>query len=213
VSGQKITWNYLVDEAGSGGLLGAAMRRVADGLSGMVGQIISNDAPRVKTVPIAQAAMCAGDPEAEVAIVYLLMEGDLRGQTILILSLDSALNLINLLMDAPPGTPTITSNLDLMQRSSLAEVGNLAISYFLNAVAVLTGTQLRPSPPAVVVGMLGAILSMVVTPVAAVSDDLLIIETSFRDAAGTVYARLWVLPDPISLRWPQVPGGEGGGAN
>jgi chemotaxis protein CheC len=204
VNEQTVTWDSLIAGPRSESLLGTVMQHVACVLSDMVGQTISNDIPRVETVPIAQAVTRAGDPETEVVGIYLLMESGLHGQAILILPLDDALNLINLLMEAPPGTPTIASNLDLMQRAVLAEFGNLALSSFLNAVSSLIQAQLRPSPPAVVVGMLGTILNMVVTPVAAVSDDLLIIETTFRDAGGTVQIRFWVLPDSINLRWPKV---------
>jgi hypothetical protein len=44
--------------------------------------------------------------------------------------------------------------------------------------------------------MLGAILNVVVTPVAVVRDDLVIIEAELNDARDTVQARFWVLPDP-----------------
>jgi chemotaxis protein CheY-P-specific phosphatase CheC len=74
----------------------------------------------------------------------------------------------------------------------------MAVSYFLNAVSGISKTPelLRPSPPAVMVDMLGAILDVIVTPVAAVRDDLLIIETAFKDGAGAIQGRFWVLPDP-----------------
>jgi hypothetical protein len=49
------------------------------------------------------------------------------------------------------------------------------------------------------VDMLGAILNVILTPVAAVRDDLVIIETDFRDMRETIQGRLWVLPDPVLL--------------
>jgi chemotaxis protein CheC len=127
--------------------------------------------------------------------IYLVLGSGLRGQAILILPLDSALNLADLLMGEQPGTATY---LGIVERSALAEVGNMAVSYFLNAVSTISETPelLRPSPPAVMVDMLGAILDVIVTPVAAVRDDLLIIETAFRDSAGAIQGRFWVLPDP-----------------
>ena len=74
----------------------------------------------------------------------------------------------------------------------------MAVSYFLNGVAKLADMPdlLRPSPPALMVNMLGAILDVIITPVAAVRDDLLIIETDFEDIKGTTRGRFWVLPDP-----------------
>jgi hypothetical protein len=45
--------------------------------------------------------------------------------------------------------------------------------------------------------MLGAILSVVATPLAPVSDNLVIIETEFKGSAPhAVQAHFWVLPDP-----------------
>jgi chemotaxis protein CheC len=117
---------------------------------------------------------CVGDPESEMVGIYLLMKGDLSGQAILIFPLASALNLADALLDAPLGT---SSSLGDLECSALAEAGNLTVSYFLNAMAALTGIPLRPSPPAVMVDMLGAILNVVITSLAATSDDLLMIET------------------------------------
>jgi len=195
VSEQKALWSRLVNGTGSDHMLGKVMWRVARGLSDTVGEFISNDDPLVEAIPIGQVAERAGGPEEEMVGVYLVMGGGLRGQTILILPLSNALHLADLLMGEKPGTAT---RLGVMERSALAEIGNLMVSYFLNAVAALTEMPelLRPSPPAVMVDMLGAILNVIITPVAAVRDDLLIIETAFRDAGSAVLGRFWVLPDP-----------------
>ena len=74
----------------------------------------------------------------------------------------------------------------------------MMLSYFLNGVAALDEMPglLRPSPPAVMVNMLGAILDVIVTPIAAVRDDLLIIDTAFRDTRRSIQGHFWVLPDP-----------------
>ena len=128
--------------------------------------------------------------------VYLVMSGGLHGQALLILSITSALHLADLLLGKPPGTAT---ELGAVERSALAEIGNLAVSAFLNTMAAQNPQSprlLRPSPQAVMVDMLGAILNVIVTPVAAVRDDLLIIETDFKDARETIQGRFWVMPDP-----------------
>ncbi len=199
MNGRTVTWHHLITGPLWKSMLYMMMQSVARGLSDMVGRTISNDAPRVETIPIAQVATRAGDPEMEVVSVYLNIEGDLRGRAILILPLSSALKLVDLLMDAPPGT---TTSAGLVEQSALAEVGNLTVSYFLNAVAAFTKIpkQLRPSPPFVVVDALGAVLELIAMPMAGLSEDLLIIETAFRDVKGTVQARFWVLPHPADVR-------------
>jgi chemotaxis protein CheC len=177
-------------------MLRTAMWRVSHGLSVMAGRTISNDAPQVKKMSIPQVTAHANGPETERVGIYLVLSDGLHGQTILILSKVSAMRLVDLLISESPGT---TTDLGILERSALAEVGNLAVSSFLNTVAThnpRVAHLLRPSPPAVMVDMLGAILDVIVTPVAAVRDDLLIIETNFRDAAGAVRGRFWILPDP-----------------
>ncbi len=192
---QKAIWHNLVSGPQSNQTLNQVMWQVVSGLSEMTGQSISNQAPQVEKIPLAQVPTRVGHPESEMVGVYLAIEGGLRGQAILILSLSSALNLADLLMGEPPGTST---ELGDMERSALAEIGNMTLSYFLNATATIADAaeMLQPSPPAVMVDMLGAILNVIVTPVGAVRDDMLIVETGFQDSAGNVHGYFWVMPDP-----------------
>ncbi|MCP4544418.1 MAG: hypothetical protein GY832_45485 [Chloroflexi bacterium] len=199
---QKVLWNRLISGPRSDYMLRTAMWRVARGLSTISGQTINHGSPQIDRVPITQVSTYAGSPEAEKVGIYLVMRGGLHGQALLILSISSALHLADLMMGDPPGTAT---ELGAMERSSLAEIGNLAVSAFLNTMARIKtirtqNTQalqlLRPSPPAVMVDMLGAILNVIVTPVAAVRDDLLIVDTTFGNTPKTVFGRFWIIPDP-----------------
>jgi chemotaxis protein CheC len=185
----------LIDGEHSSHPLRKVMWHVASGLSDLTGRTISNDNPIVEKVPIGQVHERAGGPEEQMVGVYMVIGGGLRGQAIVILPMVSGLNLADLVMGEKRGT---AAKLGIVERSALSEVGNLAISYFLNGVASLDQMSdvLRPSPPAVMVDMLGAILDVIVTPVAAVRDDLLIIETAFSDSVRAVQGRFWVLPDP-----------------
>lgn len=190
---QETIWDSLINGPRSAEILGTTMERVARGLSDMAEQIIIHDTPKIKEIPLAQIATRAGAPEAEIVGIYLQMETGMRGRVIMILPLGFAMNLADLMSGSPRGTST---RLGMMERSVLAEVGNLSLSYFLNAVADLTGRSemLQPSPPAVIVDMLGAILDLFITSAAAMSDDLLIVETIFTDVARTMQFRLWMLP-------------------
>ncbi len=193
MKGHEMLWNKIITDSQSGDLLSVAMHHAASGLSQMVGRSINIEIPKIEKVPVPQAAMYVGGPETEMVGVYLLISGDLPGQVILLIPLNDALSLVDLLMGLPTGT---TTSLGDLERSALAETGNLTASYFLNEVASLTKTSSRPSPPCVMVDMLGAIVDVVATPVAAVSDDLLIVETVFKESSRTVEAHFWVLPYP-----------------
>lgn len=186
-------WERLIAEPHSGALLNVAMGRVSRALSDLVGCSIRHGSLQVETVPIARIAIHLGDPEREMVGVYLHMHGDGRGQALLVLSTDSALRLVDL-MGVPQGTAV---GIGLDERAALAEFGNVALSHLVNAVVSFADApmQIRPSPPAVVVDMQGAIASLTAIPVAATSDEVMIIETVLSDATQAVQVRFWVLPD------------------
>ena len=110
----------------------------------------------------------------------------------LILSPDDAMYLADWLLELRPGT---TTTLNDLERSALAEMGNLTLSSFLNAIANLTGTPLTPSPPAVRVDMLATLLQAAVTLLAEHADDLLILETDFINSQSDLLIQFWLLPD------------------
>lgn len=188
-------WEKLGTNVGFIELLDAAIQNVATGLSEMVGRPITIDATNIETLQFGQLPAWVGDPEAEMVGVYLLIEGDIAGQVILIFSLEEALHLIDLLLGEPSGT---TKTLDELGRSALAETGNLATSYFLNEVSKRTGTAIRPSPPAVMVDMLGAMFDVISAPVAAINDQLIIVNAEFKEPNRTVSAHFWVMPYPVN---------------
>ncbi len=174
----------------------AGMENAARGLSGMLGRTITTGTSQARVVRFSDLYEDIGHPETGMVGIYLRMEGDLSGQAILILSVKSALDVADLLMEEPQGTSTELGELEV---SALGEVGNLTVAYFLNAMSSLTGRDLRPSPPAVMVNMLGAILGVLATTAGMTGDELLIIETVIQDPQDKlVEAHFWVLPDLIS---------------
>jgi chemotaxis protein CheC len=196
VNDNMVQLNDLVAGRVLDNLLPVAMANAARGLSEMLGRTVTIDVPRVEMVPIGRVADHVGGPETEMVGIYLLICGEMPGQAILMASLEEALRLADLLLGEPEGT---TQQLGDLERSALAEAGNLTVSFFLNAIASSTGISSRPSPPAVMVDMLGAIIGVVAAPMAAYSDELLIVETDFQESGRTVSVHFWVLPYPESL--------------
>lgn len=188
-----LSWKTIITGESADFILGEGLNQAARNLSMMVDRLITTEAPVVKNIPIGEVVTYDGSPETEVVGVYLLIEGELRGQALLLIPVDDAMYLVDLLMGEEPGS---TTDLDELNRSALAEVGNLTVSGFLNAIAEQIGKPSWPSPPAVIVDMRGAILTMIISLVAAFSDEMLVIETAFKDADRTLRLRFWVLPDP-----------------
>lgn len=172
------------------------IRNAAAGLSGMVGAEIVVTDPHIRLVPMTDIPTLLGGPEEEAVGIYLQAQGDIQGQIMLIMPYDKALELVDMLMEQPLGT---TQQLGSLERSALAEVGNMTASFFLNAVAKRLHLDIRPSPPAVMVDMVAAILDIVAAISGGISEHVLLMQGAFMRDGREVEVNFWVLPDPGAL--------------
>ena len=147
--------------------------------------------PRLALVPLSEVPARVGGPEQEAVGVYLMVTGDLGGHVMLIMPISDALHLVDLLMEVPEGT---SQALGALECSALGEVGNVATSLFLNAIADATGLDLRPPPPAVLVDMVGAVIDISLASAGTVSDDILLLEAEFHGPDRSVEMYLWLVP-------------------
>jgi chemotaxis protein CheC len=168
----------------------------ASGLSSMVGTTLSVADPCVKMMKVTDIPLSLGGPENEAVGIYLKAEGDVAGHFMLVFPYEKSLEMVDMLMELPKGT---TQQLGSLERSALAEVGNLTASFFLNAVASITGISSRPTPPAVMVDMIGAILDIIVATTGGISEYVLTFQASFSYAEQSVKADFWVIPDPAAF--------------
>jgi chemotaxis protein CheC len=168
----------------------------AYGFSEMVGRKIQFSKPQATLVPILTIPQIVGKPDDDAVGIYLRFMGDLAGQIMMIVPHHKALELADLLMDVPQGT---TQHLGSLERSALGELGNLCGSFFLNSIAKMVGADFRPSPPAVMVDMVGAILDVVVVTSGGIGEQALLMQANFMDGSRCVEADFWVIPDMNSL--------------
>jgi chemotaxis protein CheC len=168
----------------------------AHGFSGMVGRKIHVNKATAEVVPVLTIPEIAGRSDEDAVGIYLRFQGDLDGQMMMIVPYQKAMELVDLMMEVPPGT---TRHLGSLERSALGELGNLCGSFFLNSVASLTYAQFQPTPPAVMVDMAGAILDVVVATTGGISENALLMQASFMDGSRSVEADFWVIPDMNSL--------------
>ena len=164
---------------------------------GMTGQSLTVSDPRVALVSLFEVPDLLGGPEREAVGIYLRAEGDMPGQMMLILSYEKACEFVDMMMDEEVGT---TKQLGRIERSALAEVGNIAGSFFLNAIAKLTGLSSLPSPPAVIVDMVGAILDIIIATSGGVGEHVLMLQASFVRGDREIDAHFWMIPEPSALK-------------
>lgn len=174
----------------------AGIHQAAKGFSGMLGRPLTVSQPEVRLVPLADVPHMLGGPENEAVGIYLRSQGEMSGQLMLVLAYTKSLELVDLMMGQATGT---TQTLGRIERSALAELGNLTGTFFLNAVTASAGFGARPTPPAVMVDMVGAILDVVVATHGGAGQHVLMLQVAFIDEARAVQADFWVIPDPEAL--------------
>lgn len=172
------------------------IHNAARGFSGLLGQTLTVKNPTVRLVPLFEIPTISGGPETEAAGVYLGAEGDLSGQIMMIIPLYKAMEMVDLLLGEPRGT---TKSLGSFERSALAEVGNQTGTFFLNSLANILHLSVRPTPPAVMVDMVGAILDIIIATQGGISDQVLLMEAEFINGDSSVETNFWVIPDALSL--------------
>jgi chemotaxis protein CheC len=173
------------------------MAHAAEGFSGLLGETVHASRTTARLVPLAQIPLALGGPEDEAVGIYLRSEGDLMGRFMLVMPLAGAFELVDLLLGQPAGTAV---ELGRLERSALAEVGNLSSSYFLNRVAARLGRVARPTPPAVMVDMVAAILDVIAATGDCVSEHVILLQTEFKRGERAVPVTFWVIPEPGTLR-------------
>ncbi len=177
-------------------IISYGFENAARGFAGMVGEKLSVIQPVVRAVPLQEIPILLGGAENDAVGIYLRIEGDMIGQIMLIIPIEKAFSIVDMLMEQAEGT---TQKLGQMERSALAEVGNLTGCFFLNAVAEITKYEMRPSPPAVMVDMVGAMLDVIIATMGSIGDEVLMFQATFVFAERETRTDFWIVPDPNTL--------------
>lgn len=169
----------------------------ATALAQFLNRKIDMDVPMAKILPLDQVSGLVGGPEQQVMGIFLKVMGQLSGRFILLIPTTTAVKLLQALMPgfeiAAPG------KFGDMETSCMREIGNILAGSFLNALSVLTRVPMLNSLPSMAIDMAGALLDTVISDMAAVSDHVLMIETSFVESQENLRIHIFLLPDPASL--------------
>lgn len=175
-------WTWLVSKGISNAMAG---------LSTMIGQELTVTGLSVSQYPVEKAAELIGGPENILVGIYLTIEGDATGHLMLVHDPKVAFQLIDL---QTGNTSDVSAEMGEMERSVMAEMGNITGSYFLNALADATDMTLTHSPPAVMIDMASAILGVALTPIMAEQDEVLVVQTKFGTPNKQIDGVFLVMP-------------------
>ena len=123
--------------------------------------------------------------------------GNISGRFLLLIPEHTAFKLLSTLI--PGCVIDNPAQMGEMEKSCIKEVGNILAGAFLNALSVLTRTPMLNSLPSMAFDMVGALLDGVIAEMLAVSDHVLMIETSFIESQENLKLNIFLLPDPTSL--------------
>ncbi len=152
--------------------------------------------PDVKLLDFADAVNYLGGPE-QIAIGMLLnLSGDISGMMLYVLQQNCASKMTSAIFGS--GIEDLL-NISDMERSFIAEVGNIMTASYINAIASLTGLSIDISVPQMTVDMVGAILSVPAIQFAEIGDKVLFIDDNFKIGGSSVQSNMILVPEMSSL--------------
>ena len=185
--------SMMLDILGEIGNIGSG--NAATALASMLSKRVDMNVPQVRILEFKDVAEVLGGEEKLVVGIYLDLNGEIKGNMMFILDLESAVNLTNMLLNREDGG----DELDDMRISALSEVGNILASSYVNSLSALTGLKIAVSVPSLAIDMAGAILSVPAIQFGYVADQVLFIETIFEEDNKSVKGNLFLLPDMDSF--------------
>lgn len=179
--------NRIIDALKEIGNIGSGNAITA--LASMLSKRIDMNVPRVRIINFEEVPTILGGEEELVVGIYLNLNSDIEGNIMFVLDMESALNLLEMLVNKE------IKELDEISISALSEVGNIVASSYVNSLSMLTGLKITVSIPSIAIDMAGAILSVPAIQFGLIADHALFIETIFEEGENSVKGNLFLLPD------------------
>ena len=152
--------------------------------------------PVVRLLDFNETVNFLGGPEKITIGMLVNIVGDINGMMLYIIEEEFASQLTSTLFGAPIEDLT---NLNEMERSLIAEVGNIMSASYINAIASLTGMTIDISVPMLTTDMVGAILNVPVVEFAQVGDKVLFIDDGFTIGGKQIKSNMILIPEMESL--------------
>ena len=168
----------------------------ATALASIIDKKIDMAVPQVNILEFKHVTDILGGGEIPVVGIYFELDGDIEGNILFILNIDSAVNLVNILFNREKEN----KELEYMDMSALSEIGNILAASYVNSLSSLTGLTLRISIPSISIDMAGAILSVPAIEFGQLGDKVLFIETQFEEDDKLVIGDLFLIPKMDSFK-------------
>lgn len=163
----------------------------ATALAKMIDKKVDMKVPKVSILEFKEVPELLGGEETPVCGIFFKIEGDINGSIMFLLEMESAFNLVDLLM------PRDNHTMDEFTYSALQEIGNILSGSYVSSLSGLTSLNMHISIPSLCIDMAGAILSVPAIHFGQIGDKILIIENQFIEPEENEAVRgfFFLIPD------------------
>ena len=147
--------------------------------SQLIKSTLDMNVTKVRIENINQLPDALGNAEEVIAGMLINVYGDINAMLLLALEPRSASKIISVMLERDEQD---LSELDELGHSVLCEIGNILAGSYLGALNIFTGLELEVSIPRMCIDMSGAILSYPAIELIRNDDEMLFIETAFKES-------------------------------
>ncbi len=170
----------------------------ASALAQFLNRKIDMDVPNASIMDLNEIPNLVGGPNQTILGIFLKIMGEISGRFLLMIPEKTSIKMLQYLI---PGCEVKSlTQIGEMEGSCMKEIGNILAGAFLNALSVLTQTPMLNSLPSINFDYAGAMIDNVVADMSAVSDKVLMLETSFIEEEEDMRIHIFILPAPDSLK-------------
>lgn len=150
--------------------------KVSEAFSKLSGSVAKAEISKVEIVPLAEAGGRITHPDGQAVVTYGQLLSGVSGVSLLIMSRESALTLVDLLNQQPVGTTGILKDID---RSAIKETLNILSNSYMTALSETANIDLGLGVPNMVtVERMKDIVDVLVSKKSGDNDSAVIFETS-----------------------------------
>lgn len=146
----------------------------ATALSQILDRKVDMHVPEAAFVGFDDIAGILGSEEMVVLGIMILLEGDVEGSMVFLITKESASVMISSLLKKDFDCDI---EFDEMDMSAIKEIGNIIVSSYITSLSMMTGFNIRVSEPFATVDMVASILSVPVAEVGKCGDNVLFMKS------------------------------------
>lgn len=161
-------------------------------LSQLIEKKITINVTNVGLLGVGDFIKVIGGQERWIVGVHLKVVGGAQGGIVLAFIKESALSLVDILMNQAPGT---TRKIGEIEESALKEAGSILSAAYLMAISEFMKLSLIPSVPGILYDTAGVVVGSAFQQLSRSTNIMLGVENQFSDTAHNIKGHFLFLPD------------------